>query len=144
ELGGACGDTLPAVLRRARTAIALRQVVGDVGGDHAAMRAHRELTSGELLEVAPHGGLGDAEFLGCAAHGQPTPVGQQRQHGLPPLGAVGPGAILGRCTCDRITHLTLPAVSPPIRRFSISANSATTGRIATMETPNRFCQEDSY
>ena len=32
-------------------------------------------------------------------------------------------------------HLTLPAVSPPISRFSMSMNRITTGRIATIDTP---------
>ncbi len=33
------------------------------------------------------------------------------------------------------SYLTLPAVSPPTRRFSMSMNSTTTGMIATIETP---------
>jgi hypothetical protein len=47
-----------------------------------------------------------------------------------------------RIRCWR--YLTLPAVRPPTRRFSMSMNRMTTGRIATIETPNTYCQLVSY
>lgn len=56
-----------------------------------------------------------------------------------------------RCPVGRMSgspvgaaYLTLPAVSPPTRRFSMSMNRMTTGRIATIETPNTYCQLVSY
>lgn len=53
----------------------------------------------------------------------------------------GPGRDPGG---GRRTYLTLPAVSPPTRRFSMSMNRMTTGRIATIDTPNTYCQLVSY
>jgi len=44
----------------------------------------------------------------------------------------------------RGSYFTLPAVRPPTRRFSMSMNRMTTGRIATIETPNTYCQLVSY
>lgn len=41
-------------------------------------------------------------------------------------------------------YFTLPAVRPPTRRFSMSMKRMTTGRIATIETPNTYCQLVSY
>ena len=46
-------------------------------------------------------------------------------------------ATAGRGAGARIRpYLTLPAVRPPTRRFSMSMNRMTTGMIATIETPN--------
>lgn len=44
----------------------------------------------------------------------------------------------------RGSYFTLPAVRPPTSRFSMSMNRMTTGRIATIETPNTYCQLVSY
>src|SRR3954465_8479274 len=41
-------------------------------------------------------------------------------------------------------YLTLPAVSPPARYFSIAMNSSTDGTIATIDTPKRYCHAASY
>lgn len=48
-----------------------------------------------------------------------------------------PGATPGHppCSVRDERYLTLPAVRPPTRRFSMSMNSTTTGMIATIETP---------
>ncbi len=47
-------------------------------------------------------------------------------------------------TGSRVVYFTLPAVRPPTRRFSMSMNRMMTGRIATIETPNTYCQLVSY
>ena len=52
-------------------------------------------------------------------------------------GRAGERAWRGRRGRPRgIRYLTLPAVRPPTRRFSMIMNSTTTGMIATIETPN--------
>ena len=63
------------------------------------------------------------------------PRGREPRAGARRAGA--PGARGGRGSAARgIRYLTLPAVRPPTRRFSMIMKSTTTGMIATIETPN--------
>jgi|GEM_PF-5535397 len=59
-------------------------------------------------------------------------------------GRTAPGGPLRTGPLRRGSYFTLPAVRPPTSRFSMSMNRMTTGRIATIDTPNTYCQLVSY
>ena len=64
--------------------VAQRQVVRDAVGDRAAPGPGDHLLLGELVEVAPDGGLRDVEPLGRVLDADPAAFGEQLQQGIPP------------------------------------------------------------
>ena len=77
--------------------------------------------------------------------GPVRPTSPRPTAGIPPaiFGGVGDDQVLGieaplwtETVASRPSYLTLPAVRPPTRRFSMIMKSTTTGMIATIETPN--------
>ena len=135
-------------------------------GEHAQRRRlaaagradqHQELAVGDLqVELVDGRALGARVVAarsveGHSGHGLPFISAGQRPH--PVVGPVHKPA--REHNLEQLTrehhdseltklHFTPPAVRPETRCFSISAKSATTGRMPMIETAKTYCQADSY
>src|SRR3712207_3050040 len=90
------------------------------------MGAREQALALEPLEVAADRGRRDTELLCEVADVDGAAAVERLEDDREALGAVH-------------AYLTLPAVSPLTRYFSIEANRITTGTIAIAEAANRYC-----